>query len=69
MKSVKHQMTILFFLCLAIFTNISNGQNENQKTIKEGTRQIHLDFHTSEKITDIGKHFSKKQFQESYYKI
>ena len=26
-------------------------------------RQIHLDFHTSEKINNIGKEFSKEQFQ------
>lgn len=26
-------------------------------------RQVHLDFHTSEKISDIGKNFSKEQFQ------
>lgn len=27
-------------------------------------RQVHLDFHTSEKIENIGEKFSKKQFQE-----
>jgi hypothetical protein len=27
------------------------------------TRQVHLDFHTSEHIPDIGKHFSKPQWQ------
>lgn len=27
-------------------------------------RQVHLDFHTSEKISGIGKDFSKEQFQE-----
>ena len=26
-------------------------------------RQVHLDFHTSEHIEDIGKKFDKKQFQ------
>lgn len=26
-------------------------------------RQVHLDFHTSEDVPDIGKHFDKKQFQ------
>lgn len=26
-------------------------------------RQVHLDFHTSEHITDIGTKFDKKQFQ------
>lgn len=28
-------------------------------------RQIHLDFHTSEQIKDIGKEFTKKNFQEA----
>lgn len=28
-------------------------------------RQVHLDFHTSEAIADIGKRFEKKQFQEA----
>ena len=28
-------------------------------------RQVHLDFHTSELIPDIGKQFDKKQFQET----
>lgn len=28
-------------------------------------RQVHLDFHTSEKIAGIGKRFDKKQFQEA----
>ena len=36
-----------------------------QSLAQEGTRQIHLDFHTSEHIPDIGKDFSKKQFQEA----
>ena len=29
------------------------------------TRQIHLDFHTSEHIPDIGERFSKEQWQEA----
>lgn len=28
-------------------------------------RQVHLDFHTSENITEIGKSFSKEQFQKA----
>jgi len=32
---------------------------------KIGTRQIHLDFHTSEHIPDIGINFSKQQFQQA----
>ena len=31
----------------------------------EPSRQIHLDFHTSELIPDIGGGFEKKQFQEA----
>ncbi len=31
-------------------------------------RQVHLDFHTSEKIKDIGKDFSKEQFQRALKK-
>ncbi|MCY4561549.1 MAG: hypothetical protein OXC03_04425 [Flavobacteriaceae bacterium] len=33
--------------------------------LKEGTRQIHLDFHTSKEIDDIGIKFDKKQFQDA----
>jgi len=33
--------------------------------LKEGTRQIHLDFHTSEAIENIGSAFDKKQFQQA----
>ena len=31
-------------------------------------RQVHLDFHTSEKIESIGEHFSKENFQEALRK-
>ncbi|MCG8306933.1 MAG: alpha-L-fucosidase [Cytophagales bacterium] len=31
----------------------------------EGSRQIHLDFHTSEALREIGSKFDKKQFQEA----
>jgi len=33
--------------------------------MNEPTRQIHLDFHTSEHIPDVGKYFSKEQFKEA----
>ena len=45
----------LFFTCHAVL----------QAEQKIGTRQIHLDFHTSEHLPDVGKYFSKKQFQEA----
>ena len=28
-------------------------------------RQVHLDFHTSEKIVEIGKKFNKENFQKA----
>ena len=34
-------------------------------TIKIPSRQVHLDFHTSEYINDIGKRFDKKEFQNA----
>ena len=33
--------------------------------IKEGSRQIHLDFHTSGLIENIGENFSKEQFKKA----
>ena len=33
--------------------------------MNEPSRQIHLDFHTSEHIPDVGKCFSKEQFKEA----
>ena len=34
-------------------------------TINEPTRQVHLDFHTSEHIPEVGKNFSKGQFKKA----
>ena len=34
--------------------------------MNEPSRQIHLDFHTSEHIPDVGKYFSKEQFKEAH---
>jgi len=42
-----------------------NASTERPSAQKEGTRQIHLDFHTSEAIESIGFAFDKKQFQEA----
>ena len=33
--------------------------------MNEPTRQVHLDFHTSEHIPEVGNNFSKKQFKEA----
>jgi hypothetical protein len=35
------------------------------QTMAVRTRQVHLDFHTSEHIPDVGSRFSKRQFQEA----
>ena len=34
----------------------------------ENSRQVHLDYHCSEKISDIGTRFDKKEFQETLIK-
>jgi len=36
---------------------------ETLQRVKEGSRQVHLDFHTSEAIDSIGFKFNKKEFQ------
>jgi len=44
-----------------------SGFSQTQRTINEPlpSRQVHLDFHTSEFIPGIGEKFNKKQFQEA----
>ncbi|MDO5977401.1 hypothetical protein [Flavivirga spongiicola] len=32
--------------------------------LNEGTRQVHLDFHTTEKLEDVGKNWNKKEWQQ-----
>lgn len=64
-KSTKliSRLLIIVFVFTAL---IVNSQTINsKKELKEGTRQIHLDFHTSELIPNIGEKFNKKQFQEA----
>ena len=43
-------------------TKIRMNTKNNLKIAK---RQVHLDFHTSEHFPDIGKRFSKEQFQQA----
>ena len=57
---------VLIFLGITwLFTFAAFAQR--QRTIDEPlpTRQVHLDFHTSEFIPGIGEKFNKKQFQEA----
>lgn len=42
-----------------------NGPVAKMPRRRVGRRQIHLDFHTSEYLPDVGKNFSKEQFQHS----
>ena len=58
---MKYQCICLFLL-LSLHMNSQSQRNINQPM---PTRQVHLDFHTSEHIPDIGKRFDRKQFQEA----
>ncbi len=67
--SEKISVRLIRLLLIAVFIlpelMAYSQQSKPNGELKEGTRQIHLDFHTSEKIPDIGVKFSKKQFQEA----
>jgi hypothetical protein len=43
----------------------ANAQMQYKYSEPMATRQVHLDFHTSELIPDIGTKFNKKQFQQA----
>jgi hypothetical protein len=55
---------VVFFV---FFLLAEAGFTQTQRTITETlpSRQVHLDFHTSEFISGIGEKFDKKQFQEA----
>lgn len=59
MKIFEKHLSILFLLSFILLAFPCNSQK------LPGTRQIHLDFHTSEHLPDIGASFSKEQFQEA----
>ncbi len=55
-------------LCLSshqVTAQVKDLSSNPKVVFKEPTRQVHLDFHTSEYIPDIGKRFDKKQFQQA----
>jgi hypothetical protein len=56
------EKTITLILTVLLLQNVYCQENQ---IIKEGTRQIHLDFHTSGIIENIGTDFSKEQFKEA----
>lgn len=59
--------TRIALLLIFSFGLISLAKSQTQRTINEPlpSRQVHLDFHTSEFIPGIGDKFDKKQFQEA----
>ena len=57
------KITDVFFLLLAATQLIAQQQRKIEETLP--TRQVHLDFHTSEQIPNIGAQFDKKQFQSA----
>ena len=61
-QKVYTAITIVFLL---VTQSGFSQPGETALTNKEGSRQVHLDFHTSEEIKDIGKRFSKEQFQQT----
>ncbi len=69
---MKRQLLYFIFLSFISFscnnrldTSTERIELERELENTEGTRQVHLDFHTSEHIEDIGAKFNKKQFQEA----
>jgi hypothetical protein len=55
------------FTLLFLLANASIAFSQSQRTTDQPlpSRQVHLDFHTSEFIPGIGEKFDKKQFQEA----
>ncbi len=69
---MKRQLLYFIFLSFISFscndrleTSTENIELEYELENTEGTRQVHLDFHTSEHIKNIGSKFDKKQFQKA----
>ncbi len=63
-------MNITYHTVLCVLTTLAlvlqvSAQDIPEFRKKEGTRQIHLDFHTSEALKNIGEKFDKKQFQKA----
>lgn len=55
----------LFISILVLSLQLTFSQSQRGIDEPMPTRQVHLDFHTSENIPEIGKSFSKEQFQEA----
>lgn len=61
-------LIILTLTLVAVSCTEFQSEKLDPALYSEGSRQIHLDFHTSEDIEGIGAHFDKKQFQEALIK-
>jgi len=59
--------TLRNLLIIGLLFITMNSLAQPQRTVSEPlpTRQVHLDFHTSELIPGIGEKFDKKQFQDA----
>ncbi|GAB3652520.1 hypothetical protein GCM10028791_22120 [Echinicola sediminis] len=55
-----HKITNFFFV---YFISIAIGYSQQQK-VEEPSRQVHLDFHTTEELDNIGRDFDKKEWQQ-----
>lgn len=56
---------IIFMICMLQISTKSMSQFQRNISEPLPSRQVHLDFHTSEFIPGIGEKFDKKQFQEA----
>lgn len=56
-----------FLTCIILISTFQLALAQSQRAITDPlpARQVHLDFHTSQLIPDIGANFSKAQFQEA----
>jgi Hypothetical glycosyl hydrolase 6 len=56
---------VLVILCNITFQHFAIAQTQRNTNEPQSSRQVHLDFHTSEFIPAIGEKFNKKQFQDA----
>ena len=66
--NMKTNAILLSVFCFAIaLVQVLPSFSQSQLRVNEPlrSRQVHLDFHTSELISGIGEKFDKKKFQEA----
>lgn len=62
---MKQQLKLLIICVLICLDGVIYSQSQRNINEPLPSRQVHLDFHTSEFIPGVGEKFSKKQFQEA----